>query len=190
MTFPANYCTIPQAAEYCGVDRTTMWNWVKAGFVDAFITPGGHHRIPRHAVEKLLATADYPQKSRTKKILIVDDNPVIRETFRRGLEREKYLVHTAPDGFTAGLKVMQEMPDMVLLDLFMDGIDGFEVCGTIKEDPDLKSIIVLVMTGHDTHENRTRVLSLGADGYLAKSVGFKMALKYINSFFSNKRGGK
>lgn len=189
MNLPADYCTIPQAAKFCGVDRTTMWNWVKAGNVEAFVTPGGHHRIPKAAVMKLLkASPAIKQDGELKTILIVDDDPVILETFRMRLEREKYLVHTASDGFTAGLKVIQEKPDLVLLDLFMDGIDGFDVCRDIKQNPDLKSILVLVMTGHDTPANKTKIMNLGADGYLPKNVGFRAVLKYINTFLPRHGG--
>ncbi len=76
-------------------------------------------------------------------------------------------------------------PDLVLLDLFMNGIDGFEVCRTIKQNPDLQSIKVLVMTGHDTPENKSRVFQEGADGYLPKTIDFKTVLTHINSFLSD-----
>ncbi len=183
MILPADYCTIPQAAELCGVERTTMWNWVKAGIVEAFITPGGHHRIPRAAVEKLLITAPYPIKKPKRAILIVDDDPFILDTFKKRLDRDGFIVYTASDGFTAGLKVLQKKPDLILLDLFMDGIDGFEVCRAIKQNPDLKSIIVIAMTGHHSPENRTAILKEGADDYLPKTVGFSTVLKCVNSFF-------
>ena len=187
MTNSSDYYTIPQAAKICGVDRTTMWNWVKAGSVEAFVTPGGHHRILHATIETLLQAkpnlSEHPHK---KIILIVDDDPLVRETFSIKLERKNFQVETAADGFKAGLKVLQVKPDLVLLDLFMEGIDGFEICRTIKQNPELKSIIVLAMTGQDTPENKDRVYSEGADGYLPKTVDFKTVLAHINSSLSDR----
>ncbi len=187
MTDVNKYYSIPQAAEVCGVDRTTMWNWVKAGSVEAFVTPGGHHRILYETIEQLLQAKPLPVKKppQEKMILIVDDDPLVRETFRVRLDRAGYQVETASDGFQAGLKVLQAKPDLVLLDLFMNGIDGFEVCRTIKQNPDLKAIKILVMTGHDTLENKSRAFHEGADDYLPKTVGFETVLKHINSFLFN-----
>jgi len=108
MTDSNKYYSIPQAAKVCGVDRTTMWNWVKAGNVEAFVTPGGHHRILQETVEQLLQAKPLPvEKSpRGKMILIVDDDPLVRETFGIRLDRAGYRVETASDGFQAGLKML------------------------------------------------------------------------------------
>jgi CheY-like chemotaxis protein len=187
MVNSSEYYSIPQAAKICGVDRTTMWNWVKAGKVKAFVTPGGHHRIQHAAIESLFQVKPgSPEPSHKKIILIVDDDPLVRDTFSIRLERENFQVETAADGFQAGLKVLQVKPDLVLLDLFMAGIDGFEVCRTIKQNPELESTIVLAMTGQDTPENKNRSRSAGADGYLSKMIDFKTVLMHINSFLSGK----
>jgi len=188
MTDLSKYYSIPQAAKVCGVDRTTMWNWVKAGNVEAFVTPGGHHRILHTTIDKLLLSKPLPvaNSSPEKTILIVDDDPMVRDTFVKRLERAGFRVETASDGFQAGFKVFQVKPDLVVLDLFMNGVDGFEVCRTIKQNPELQSIIVLVMTGHDTPENKSRTLKEGADGYLPKTVSFKTVLKHINSYLSSR----
>ena len=76
----------------------------------------------------------------------------------------------ASDGFEAGVKVMGFRPGLVILDLFMPGMDGFEVCKRIKENSSVSGIKILAITGYDTEENRERILRAGADGYLAKPV--------------------
>ena len=68
----------------------------------------------------------------------------------------------------------KESPDLILLDIMMEGMDGFEVCRTIKSDPTLNGTRVLIMTGYDTPENKARALQEGADAYLPKSVDFKL----------------
>lgn len=179
------FYTIPQAAKICGVDRTTMWNWVKSGNVEAMVTPGGHHRILRQEIEKLLIKSKGLSESNpdSKLVLIVDDDPMIRVTLKSSLERRNYTVETASDGFQAGLKVLQFKPAVVVLDLYMTGIDGFEVCRTIKTNPELKSIRVIAMSGQDTPENKSRILKAGADSFIAKAGNFSVILGLIDSFF-------
>ncbi len=182
-----DYYSIPQAAKLCGVDRTTMWNWVKSGDIEAFVTPGGHHRIQRSTIERLRSSRPKTTKKieQSPAVLVVDDDSAVRDTFSYGLARKNYRVETAADGFQAGIKILQFKPDLVLLDLFMEGIDGFEVCRTIKQNPELKSIKVLVLTGQDTPENRSRVFKEGADGYLPKTSDFKTVVKQIEYFLFN-----
>ncbi|MCF8138696.1 MAG: response regulator, partial [Desulfotignum sp.] len=77
---------------------------------------------------------------------------------------------TAKDGFDAGMKIMTFKPGLVILDLIMPGMDGFEVCRQIKANPDTAHIKVLAVTGYDSEENRQKILSEGADAYLAKPL--------------------
>lgn len=180
-----DFYTIPQAARICGVDRTTMWSWVKSGNVEALVTPGGHHRILQCEIDKLLKKAQAlpEKKSRARTVLVVDDEPLVLKTFTRLLKRKNYQVETASDGFQAGMKVVQLKPDLVVLDLFMPGIDGFEVCRTIKTNPELKSIMVIAMTGQDSPENESRILGEGADFYIAKTANSRQILDLIDSSF-------
>ncbi len=106
----------------------------------------------------------------TKKILIVDDDPDIRKIMTRFLSAKDYEVAVASDGFEAGTKVMDFNPDLLVLDLIMPGIDGFEVCKRIKKNPRTSHIKVLAITGYDTEENRDRIMEAGVDGYLAKPI--------------------
>lgn len=181
-----NFFSIPKAAEQCGVDRRTMWRWVKSGRVNSFVTPGGHHRILRSDIDSLLAKTGLPVTSPQdeKSILIVDDDESVRTTFQKRLIRKKFRVSTAADGFQAGLKVRDLKPDLIVLDLMMEGIDGFEVCRLIKEDPSLKDSKILVMTGFDTPENRKRALAEGADAYLPKSADFQTLLTHIQALLA------
>jgi CheY-like chemotaxis protein len=71
----------------------------------------------------------------------------------------------------------------MILDLFMPGMDGFEVCKRMKTDPNASHIKILAITGFDTDENRKRIMKAGADGYLAKPMRKKRLLQNIEEIF-------
>ena len=118
---------------------------------------------------------------RKQTILVVDDDPLVLEMFQKKLTRANFQVETASDGFSAGIKISQIEPDLVLLDLFMDKMDGFEVCRMIRQNPKLNTIKILALTGMDTPENQTRIIREGADDYLPKTVDFKTVMQRIDS---------
>ncbi len=186
--------TIPQAAEFCAVDRVTMWRWIKAGKIKASVTPGGHHRLLREDMESFLThqgmsllTKDY---SPQKKILIVDDESQFCDAISQLLSLNDYKTSVAEDGFAAGLQITQFKPDLVLLDLVMPGMDGFEVCSLVKGNSDTSHIIILAVTGYDTEENRKQIMAAGADGYLAKPIEKDVLLKNIEELLNFKSDKK
>jgi excisionase family DNA binding protein len=166
--------TIPQAAEHCSVTRMTMWRWVKSGLLRASVTPGGHHRVLKEDLEAFLiqsgmsplASKHFPRN----KVLIVDDDPYIQKALRKLLTSFQYETEIAGSGFEAGIKVTQFKPDLVILDLIMPGMDGFEVCRLLKMDPGTSGIKILALTGYGTEENCERIMEAGADDLLMKPV--------------------
>jgi excisionase family DNA binding protein len=184
------YYSIPEAAKTCGVSRTTLWKWVKSGKINAFITPGGHHRILREEMNRFLeenGTAS-SGKSAFSSILVVDDDPLVLEMFQLKLKGGGYRVETASDGFTAGIKLTQLDPDLVILDIFMDNMDGFEVCRMIRQNPELNHTRILALTGLDTPENQARIIREGADDYLPKTVDFKTVAQRIDALLGKSEG--
>ena len=179
--------TIPRAAEYCSIHRVTLWRWVKSGELKSFHTPGGHFRILKEDLESFMRKKGmlFPlhKHSNKKKILIVDDDPKIRELLDKILSSNGYRVEVASDGFETGSKILQFKPDLMILDLFMPGMDGFEVCKRIKTNPGASHIKILAITGFDINENRDRIMKAGADGYLAKPFGKRTLLKNIEEIF-------
>ncbi len=164
-------------AKMLDVYPSTVADWVDKGKLAAFNTPGGHRRvlepdliafIKRHKMP--LPAGLVPEKI---KILVVDDDPAILQLVTGFLTSVKkgYEIFIAADGFEAGRLLGQHDPQLVVLDLKLPGIDGFEVCRQIKEQHSLTR--VLAITGYDTDENKQRIMKAGADAYLGKP--FRMA---------------
>ena len=78
-------------------------------------------------------------------------------------DRGPFEGRVAKDGFTAGRMLAEYVPDMVILDLMLPGIDGFQVCRQIRQDQDLAGTKILAVTGYDTPENLRRIMDAGAD---------------------------
>jgi len=110
--------------------------------------------------------------SRFRKILIVDDDPDVSDFLVELIKMRhvQWAIETAKDGFTAGRKLGEYDPDLVILDLMLPGIDGFGVCRMIREDSALTDVKVLAITGYDSEEMRNKILNCGADDYLAKPM--------------------
>jgi putative two-component system response regulator len=103
-------------------------------------------------------------------ILVVDDDPVIVGLLRRMLEREGYTVIAAADGLEALERVASHKPDLVLLDVSMPKLSGFEVCRRLKDDEQTALIPVTMLTGLDDSESRRLGIEAGADDFLAKPI--------------------
>jgi len=181
----SKYYTVPEAAKKFGVDRRTMSRWVADGKIQSIATPGGHHRIKRMEIERLLAQNGLKKQitintSQDKKILIVDDDDTFRKVLAQRLMRKKFNVKTASNGFQAGLRAKDFDPDLILLDIIMEGIDGFEVCQEIKADKTLVKSKIIIMSGFDTPGNREKSLQAGADLFLSKGKPFDEVLYNIN----------
>ena len=115
-----------------------------------------------------------------KKVLIVDDDPLIQKMLTKALSAQKYETAVASDGFEAGIKVAEFRPGLIILDLLMPVVDGFEVCKRIKGNPKTSHIKILAITGYDTTGNRDRIMAEGADAYMAKPFNLNTLLKMIH----------
>lgn len=181
--------SIPCAAKYCAISRGTLWRYVKAGDLKAFLTPGGHHRILQKDLEafmrkKGMCFPDHDDHNK-ENILIVDDNLMIQKLFNEILSSGGYHVDIASDGFEAGAKTIQFKPDLIILDLFMPGMNGFDVCKQIKNNNGLSHIKILACTGYGTQENKDRIMESGADGFMIKPVDNNTLLNNVENLLEH-----
>lgn len=173
--------TTGEVAAHCGVSYETVKEWIKTGKLTAYVTPGKHRRIPVEAFKQFLQEYHWPlldeaeRPTARRKVLVVDDEPHVLRTIIQGLRHtDEYELAEAADGFEAGLQVLAFRPDLIILDLMMPQVDGFQVCRQIKSRPETKDTLILVITGYATPKHIQMALEAGADYYLAKP--FKTAV--------------
>ena len=107
------------------------------------------------------------------RILVVDDEPDLVELVRHHLQREHYEVITASDGETALFEARRRVPDLVILDLMLPGIDGLEVCRRMRSDARLTHIPIVMLTAKGEESDVVIGLAQGADDYVRKPFGVK-----------------
>lgn len=117
-------------------------------------------------------------------ILIIDDDEKITSMLRRGLAFEGYDVKTASNGADGLRAVLNSDPDVVILDVMMPQVDGFEVCRRLREGG--SSVPVLMLTAKDEIEHRVKGLDLGADDYLVKPFALEELLARVRALLRRK----
>jgi CheY-like chemotaxis protein len=114
------------------------------------------------------------------KILLVEDNEMNRDMLSRRLERREFEVIIAVDG-EQGLRVAEsEQPDLILMDMSLPVIDGWEATRRIRQDEGLKAIPVIALTAHAMSGDRQKALDAGCNDYDTKPVDFKRLMGKIN----------
>lgn len=181
--------TISEASEICSVTRATIWRWIKSGKLKAAKTAGGHHRIGEKTLYEFMNKEKMHSQHRNekyKKILVVDDDDLIRKYFNRLLKADDLTLGFASDGFEAGIKTAMFKPHLIILDLIMPGMDGFSVCRQIKENNETSKIKILAISGHDTEENKGRILASGADAFYPKPIDTSLFIAEIEKLIKIK----
>ena len=174
-----------QAAEICNTSFMSVNRWIHAGILKSYRTPGGHHRIRKDDLIDFMKENNIPILDeiiqKRYKVLIVDDDPNICDLLAQGLRssQNNFDVTTAHNGFEAGSLLAQIIPDVVLLDLMMPGIDGFKVCKLIKSNPKTKHCKVVIVTGHGNDDNVEKAMAAGADRVLFKPVNIEKIVEEI-----------
>jgi excisionase family DNA binding protein len=174
-------------ATICHVTPPTIWQWIKEGKLPSFTTGGGHHRVWESDLLAFLKAHNIPipsqlQNADTLKILIVDDEAPIRKLISRIVKQTwpAAIIIEAKNGFEAGRKITIETPDLAIIDIFLPGINGVEVCSMIKQDQNLKKIKVLAISGKATADIKARIMNAGADEFLAKPFGAAQLVDTLN----------
>lgn len=169
--------TVFQASKYCSVSPKTIINWIDAGHIEAYKTVGGHRRIKKPDLERFMKKQGIPipekeQIEERKKILIVDDDPIIVETLVQALEEDvhDYEVISAADGFEAGLQVNHFKPHLLILDIMMPDIKGYDVCKKIKNTEETKETKIIVLSAYLDEEKFKKMKEYGADLCFSKPL--------------------
>jgi excisionase family DNA binding protein len=167
-----DWLTLGQAAKYLGVAQSTMRKWSDLGRVSAFYTPGGHRRYRRSDLDQFLDRSG-PSPSGVSSeagplVLIVDDDERLREYVRVNLEAEGYIVREAASAQEALVALGEESPDLILLDVMMPEVDGWEALRRIQEHTGVGAIPVIMFSGKVNGESEAEARSRGAHGFIGK----------------------
>jgi excisionase family DNA binding protein len=161
-----DWLTLGQAARYLGVAQSTIRKWSDSGRVPVFKTPGRHRRYRRGDLDAFLESSA-PASRPGRVVLIVDDDERLREYVRVNLEMEGYTVREA-GGAEEGLRVLEEStPDLVLLDVMMPGVDGWEMLQRVQERHGVGAIPVIMFSGK-VDETAEEAAKRGAQGFIGK----------------------
>ena len=164
----SEWMTLGQAATFLGVAQSTMRKWSDHGRVPTFYTPGGHRRYRRGDLEAFIFRSGPGRQQGGPAVLLVDDDAGMRELVRLQLEREGYAVQEAASAAEGLAAIDAQKPELVLLDVMMPHVDGWEMLRQIQERYGVGSIPVLMFSGQLDEAGERQAASSGARGFVGK----------------------
>jgi excisionase family DNA binding protein len=169
------FYTTGELGKIIGVSRVTVYKWIKNKKIEGVRLPGGRWIILKKEAEKIIKERNLEAIEKEIKILIGDDNIEITNSLKEFLERRNsdFRIMTAYNGFEVGKYLYTFKPDILILDIFMPGINGFEILNIVRNDPKLKDIVIIIITGHSEEENIKRAKEQGADYIFIKPFDYK-----------------
>src|ERR671934_1858770 len=157
-----------QAGKFLGVAQSTMRKWWDLGRVPAFYTPGGHRRYRRIDLEAFLDRSGPGRPARGPLVLVVDDDPQVRELVRVNLEMEGYAVREAANAEEGLVAVDDDAPDLILLDVMMPQVDGWEMLRRVQERHGIGSIPGVMFSGQLDGDVAREATERGARAFVGK----------------------
>jgi len=176
------FFTTFEISQICGVNPTTVQNWVKGKKLRAFQTPGGHRRVSREDLVAFMKEFGMPLPAELAQdpplVLIVDDESDILDMLEALMKSgdDDVRVVKAQNGVDALLMIGETKPDLLILDIMMPGMNGYEVCKKLKTSAGTQSIKIVAISGDHNPAVKERILSSGADLFFTKPleiVGFR-----------------
>jgi excisionase family DNA binding protein len=163
------WLTLGQAASFLGAAQSTVRKWADSGRLPTFYTPGGHRRFRRADLDAFLAgprSARPAAEPATGTVLVVDDDAGLREFIRVNLETEGYVVREAASAGEGLAALDEEPPDLILLDVLMPHMDGWEMLRRVQERHGVDAIQVIMYSG--TVEAAGEAEERGAQAFIGK----------------------
>ena len=170
-----DYLKPKEVAELLRVEPGTIRLWTQDGRLRATTTAGGHRRFSYHDVEMFARehNIELPtQSGNALRVLVVDDDKRVARMVKNMLlaENPDLQIEIAHDGFAAGQAVEKFQPHVIILDLIMPGVDGFQLCKILKDDPATVGIRIIAITGDPDPKSARKIVRLGAELCLAKPL--------------------
>lgn len=178
--------TTGEVADICNVSQQTVIRCFDSGRLKGFRVPGSRfRRIPRESLIQFMKEHDIPLdrlEMGKKRVLIVDDDPAIVEMLMELLERDgRFEVQTAETGFEAGLRTKEFRPDVLVLDYMLPDINGNAVCRTVRQDPAMADVKIIMVSGVVNPEDVGKLKAEGADEFLQKPFSIEELVNTITA---------
>jgi len=175
------FFTTFEISQICGVNPTTVQNWVKTKRLKAFQTPGKHRRVRREDLVAFLTQFGMPiptelgadeAPKNLPLVLIVDDDADARNVIADALRAsgDEINIMEARNGVDALLAIGRSKPDMIILDVLMPNMNGYDVCERLKTNNDTRKIKIVAISGDHSPEVCERILAAGADVFFTKPL--------------------
>jgi excisionase family DNA binding protein len=162
------WLTLGQAAAFLGAAQSTVRKWADRKLVPAFYTPGGHRRFRRSDLEEFLAAPRADAPAGRARVLVVDDDAGLRDFIRTNLEADGYAVREAASADEGLAALDAEPPDLILLDVQMPRMDGWEMLRRVQEQHGVDAIPVIMYSGKLDQAGEAE--SRGAQAFIGKPL--------------------
>jgi len=187
-----------EVAKFCHVSPLSIINWVNAGRLAAFRTPGGHRRIRREDLllfmrdNGLPIPDEFKRGSSRRRVLIVEEERNLRDALANHLSSRSraYDVTTAATPFDAGRLLASQRPDIVVLDVRMPGLEGAEVCRTIKAGAEYAGTVIIATAVHHSEEAEARLIECGVARCFTKPLDPGALSEFIDNTIDEQDGPK
>jgi response regulator RpfG family c-di-GMP phosphodiesterase len=176
--------TTGEAAVICKLSQQTIIRCFDSGQLHGFRVPGSKfRRIPRPELIRFMKENNMPMDGMENdkiRVLVVDDDPQIVELFVDVLKADgRFEIATASSGYDAGVLTQTFQPDLVVLDYMLPDINGTVVCKTIRDNPELAHIKVLIISGVVNPAEVDRLMEAGADDFIKKPFNIENVVQRI-----------
>jgi chemosensory pili system protein ChpA (sensor histidine kinase/response regulator) len=175
----------PQLARVPGVAGVTV---LGSGEIVLILNPVALILRPRPQQGHVTTQVSAPAAARLK-VMVVDDSLTVRKITGRLLEREGYQVLTAKDGVEALEQLSETVPDVMLVDIEMPRMDGFDLTRNVRADPRLKSVPIIMITSRTADKHRAYAQEVGANAFLGKPYQEEQLLGQIAGFVGRRLNG-
>jgi CheY-like chemotaxis protein len=173
---PERTYTTHDIARFCDVYPSSVINWINSGKLKSYSTPGGHHRMLREDVIQLLESMRIPLPSelavRPMRVLIVDDDAELARVLARAFSRhpDAFAPEVCHSGVEALIRIGQQPPDLVILDLILPKMDGLQVCRVLKSKPETRDIKIVAVSGKKPPFNEKKPSEAKIDAFYRKPL--------------------
>ena len=171
-----SFYTTFEISQICGVNPTTVQNWVKANRLKAFQTPGGHRRVRHDDLMHFMKEFGMPIPpefvNNIPVIMIADDEADLLDLLENLMQTgdAQVTIVKAQNGVEALLMIGETKPNLLILDIMMPGMNGYEVCKKLKTSLITQNIKIVAISGDHNPEVRERILHSGADLFFTKPL--------------------